>query len=79
GLNIISVYGSEDKVINMEKYEEYHENLPMDAKEMVIKGGCHALFGDYGAQEGDGEPTITAEEQINATIEFSIESGMKMR
>lgn len=79
GLNIISVYGSEDKVLNLEKYEEYHENLPTDAKEMVIKGGCHALFGDYGAQEGDGEPTITAEEQINATIEFSIESGMKMR
>ena len=25
---------------------------------MVIKGGIHAFFGDYGEQPGDGTPTI---------------------
>lgn len=79
GLNVISVYGSEDQVLDLEKYEEYRANLPESTCEIVIEGGCHAHFGDYGAQTGDGEPTITMEEQMNQTIEFSKESGMKMR
>jgi hypothetical protein len=39
---------------------------------VVLAGGIHAFFGDYGEQPGDGNPTITradAQEQIRkATI-----------
>ena len=70
GLNVYSIYGSEDMVLNHEKYAEYRLNLPSDVHELVIEGGCHAWFGDYGTQDGDGTPTITAEEQRNITIEF---------
>ena len=69
GLNVLSVYGTEDTVLNMEKYEEYKKNLPIDLKEVVIEGGCHAYFGAYGVQEGDGVPTITREEQTTVTVE----------
>lgn len=69
GLEVISLYGSEDRVLNMEKYEEYRSNLPADTTEVVIEGGCHAWFGSYGAQEGDGLPTIAQEEQIAITAE----------
>jgi hypothetical protein len=48
----------------MEQYQKYHSNLPGDAVEVVITGGCHAYFGNYGSQDGDGVPTITNEEQI---------------
>ena len=41
--------------------------LPEDFRELVIDGGCHAGFGLYGPQEGDGVPAITAEEQIAIT------------
>lgn len=68
-VDVLSIYGSEDGVLNMEKYEEYRSNLPADTTELVLEGGCHAYFGVYGAQDGDGTPTITNEEQIERTAE----------
>ena len=67
GLRVLSVYGSEDKVLDKEKYEKNKANLPADFIEVVIEGGCHAYFGMYGAQEGDGTPSITNEQQIQRT------------
>ena len=68
-LSVLSVFGSEDTVMNREKYEAYKSNLPRNFVESVIDGGCHAYFGMYGAQEGDGIPTITNEEQIALTAD----------
>ena len=68
-LDILSVFGSEDKVMNREKYEKNKSNLPNDFTEYVIDGGCHSYFGMYGEQDGDGTPTITNEEQIRLTVE----------
>ena len=68
GLSVISIYGSEDGVLNMEKYAEYKSNLPAAFEERIIEGGCHAGFGGYGPQDGDGVPTITGEEQIAETV-----------
>ena len=69
GLQVISLYGSEDGVLNRQKYAEYANNLPADAAEIVIEGGNHALFGSYGAQQGDGESTITGAEQQAETAD----------
>ena len=66
---VLSIYGSEDRVLNMEQYEEGRANLPADYTELIIDGGCHAYFGAYGAQEGDGVPTITAETQWDITAQ----------
>ena len=67
-LDVLSIYGTNDGVLNMEKYEECKSNLPEDFKEIVIAGGCHAYFGSYGEQEGDKKATITREEQIEITV-----------
>ncbi len=72
GLNVISVYGSNDGVLNMSKYDKYKSNLPTDFSELVIDGGCHAYFGNYGVQKGDGAPTITRKDQQLATVEFAL-------
>lgn len=72
-LKVLSLYGSNDGVLNMEKYEEYKSNLPSDFKEVIIEGGCHAYFGAYGKQEGDNEPTITREKQIEITVNEILE------
>ena len=48
----------------MKKYEKYKTNLPTGYTEFVMEGGCHSYFGMYGLQEGDGEPTVTAKQQI---------------
>ena len=68
GLDVLSIYGSNDGVLNLEKYEEYKPNLPADFDEIIIDGGCHAYFGAYGEQEGDKKSTITREEQIEITV-----------
>ena len=68
-LNVISIYGSEDKILKMDSYQENLENLPDDYVEEVIEGGCHAYFGYYGEQDGDGTAAITREEQIQKTVE----------
>ena len=72
-LEVLSVYGSEDKVLNSEKYNESKSNLPSDFVEVVLDGGCHAYFGMYGEQEGDGVPTMSNEEQIFLTVENILE------
>ena len=68
-LRVLSVYGSEDGVMNQESYEKNRSNLPADTTEVVLSGGCHAQFGSYGTQDGDGIPTISGKEQIRQTVE----------
>ena len=68
-LSVVSIYGSEDLVMNREKYETSKANLPDEFSEVILDGGCHAYFGMYGAQEGDGTPEISNEEQIALTVD----------
>ena len=69
---VLSLYGSEDGVLNLEKYEKYRPNLP-ELTEVVLEGGNHAGFGLYGAQEGDGTAAISNPEQIAITAEHIAE------
>ncbi len=68
-IDVYSFYGTEDKVLNMEKYEEYYSNLPEDVIEEVIDGGNHANYAHYGAQDGDGKAFITREEQQECVLD----------
>ena len=68
-LRVLSVYGSEDGVMNRESYEKNRANLPADTTEVILDGGCHSQFGSYGPQDGDGSPTISGEEQVRQTVE----------
>lgn len=54
-LKVLSIYGSEDGVLNRENYKKYKPNLPEDFEEVVIDGANHAGFGSYGEQKGDKE------------------------
>lgn len=72
-LKVLSIYGSEDMVLNSEKYEANKANLPADFSQVIIDGGCHAYFGMYGSQKGDGTPNITNEEQIHLTADAIVE------
>lgn len=61
-LPMISIYGSNDLVLNREK-------LSLVENQFEIPGGNHAYFGNYGEQEGDGEATISRQEQQSITVE----------
>ena len=62
----LTVYGSEDKVLDRTKLEGV-ENI------VEIAGGNHAYFGNYGEQKGDGTASITREEQQEKTAEAVVE------
>lgn len=67
-IKYISIYGSEDKVLNKEKYDEAKKFLNDEAKEFVIEGGNHSGFANYGEQKKDGKSQITKEEQQNYVV-----------
>ena len=69
GLKVCSLYGDRDGVLNMEKYETYHSNLPEDTLEQVLEGGNHAGFGSYGPQEGDGISALEPGVQLTWTAD----------
>ena len=69
GIDVLSVYGDCDGVLNMEKYQQYYANLPADTMEIVIHGGNHRQFGSYGLQKGNGTSLISADEQLQRTTD----------
>ena len=73
GLEVLSVYGSRDGVLDMEKYCRNLVNLPENTEEYEIGEGCHAQFGSYGIQQGDGIPGISGEEQREITVRCIME------
>lgn len=64
---VLSVYGSNDGVLNIEKVIEGTARMPADYTEVCIEGGNHAQFACYGAQKGDHAADISQEEQQEQT------------
>lgn len=71
-LFVLSIYGSNDHVLNHEKYENYKKNLPTSFSELVLEGGNHAYYGNYGEQKGDGKADLTRQEQQEKTCDAII-------
>lgn len=59
----IVIYGDNDLVLDKTK-------LKGVSNELVIQGGNHAMFGNYGQQKGDGLAEISTEEQQNLTVDW---------
>ena len=63
---VLSIYGSNDGVLNIDEYKKNKKNI-INYTEMLIEGGNHANFGNYGNQKGDKESTISRQEQQDIT------------
>lgn len=72
-LPVVSVFASEDALATPDEINESREFLPTSARFVEIAGGNHAQFGDYGAQDGDGVATISADSQTQQTIRAAVE------
>jgi len=66
--SVLSIYGSEDGVLDREKLQAGLKYMPQNYTEICIEGGNHAWFGSYGEQDGDGAAQITHEEQRTQTV-----------
>ncbi|WP_407454577.1 alpha/beta hydrolase [Methanobrevibacter sp.] len=60
---VLSLYGSEDKVLNIEEYNKSKVFIDDNLTEFEITGANHAQFAYYGNQSGDGIAKISAESQ----------------
>lgn len=67
GFSLLSIYGTNDG--NVEMLQKGKDNRPDDYSEVVIDGGNHAQFGDYGLQKGDGTAKIDPQKQWDETAE----------
>lgn len=65
---VLSIYGSCDKVLNMDKYNKSKSLIKGNFTECIIDGANHAQFGYYGNQSGDGKALISAKLQQNQTV-----------
>ena len=70
---VLSIYGTQDKVLNLNKYGE-SKSLIGNLTEVVIEGANHEQFAYYGTQEGDGVASISPESQqkqsVDAILDF---------
>jgi pimeloyl-ACP methyl ester carboxylesterase len=57
-LPVLSVSGSNDAFTTPEDVAQSRSDLPAGATFVVVDGGIHSYFGDYGVQRGDGQPGI---------------------
>ena len=58
-VSVLSISGSNDGLSTPAKIAAAKPTLPATARYLVVKGGVHAFFGDYGPQDGDGKPAIS--------------------
>ncbi|MCC6270117.1 MAG: alpha/beta hydrolase, partial [Microbacteriaceae bacterium] len=71
---VLSVSASNDGLATPVDVDSAKPLLPSDTTYTVIPGAVHAFFADYGAQPGDGTPTVShreaREEIAAATLDF---------
>ena len=72
-LAVTSVFATEDGLATVDEIEASRSQLPPDTEFVEIAGGNHAGFGWYGEQDGDGEATISREEQQAAVVEATLD------
>jgi hypothetical protein len=65
-IEAVSIYGTNDGVAR-NVFNASLSRLPAGTPLVVIDGGNHAQFGNYGPQAGDGTATISREEQQQQT------------
>ncbi|MDO4943554.1 MAG: alpha/beta hydrolase [Lachnospiraceae bacterium] len=72
--SVVSIYGSEDGVLNMHKVKDGRSFMPFDYTEVCVEGGNHAWFGNYGEQEGDKTASISRDEQQQQAVEAILQT-----
>lgn len=72
-LSVLSLLGTADNVVDMDKFGEGRAYLPGNTVYYAILGGNHAQFGSYGPQKGDGTATITEEDQQAFTARMMLD------
>lgn len=71
-IKVLSIWGSNDKVVNSDKMKNSKKLLPKNTLIHEVNGANHSGFGNYGVQKGDGEATIDKNNQQDISVEYTI-------
>jgi hypothetical protein len=71
-VQVTSISGSLDALATPEKVESTKVFAPSSTKYVVINGGNHAQFGNYGVQSGDNPATISLKDQQKQIVDATI-------
>lgn len=63
-VEVISIYGTEDGILNLDNLENTKSLLPKNTQYIKIPGGNHSQFGNYGQQKDDKEAKTTQDRQL---------------
>ncbi len=65
---VLSVYGSNDKILNLKSYNNSKSLIKGNFTEDIINGANHGQFGNCGFLKGDGNATVNSTVQQNKTV-----------
>ncbi len=65
---VIQVLGDRDPIASIERADRNRHNLPLATSRIVVEGGNHSQFGEYGFQPGDRFAAISRERQRETTL-----------
>jgi len=77
-IQVISIYGTQD-ISGVSTFDDSRALLPMNTQYILIQGGNHAQFGDYGPQPGDNEAMITRVDQQKQVVEATAQFLKELR
>jgi len=71
-LRVLSIYGTND-MAGVQTFKAKEELMPTNVQYVIIEGGNHSQFGDYGFQPGDMEATISRTEQQSQVVDSVVQ------
>lgn len=66
---VVQLLADRDPLASLERADRNRHNLPVSTSRIVVPGGNHSQFGDYGFQPGDRTARITRTAQRTVVVE----------
>lgn len=78
-MHVTKIFASEDGLASVAEVRRFAVNLPENTRFVLVDGGNHAGFGFYGRQIGDGTARISRSEQLDRTVDATLDLLRSMR
>lgn len=70
---VLSIYGSNDKILNLKSYNDSKSLIKDNFTENIINGGNHGQFGNCGFLKGDENATVNSTVQQKESVDYIID------
>ena len=78
-LKVVTIHGSQDGLATPAKIADSLKLLSSGTTDVLLDGGNHAQYGNYGPQAGDGVATMSREEQQRLATQAVVELAQQLK